>query len=100
MAKTAHAVSDSEARRPSTAATPPSLRVLLIEDSGPDADLVLRALKGTGFELICRRVQTADECRAALIAESWDLLISDYSLPQFSAMAALRCLQDHQLDLP
>jgi two-component system, cell cycle sensor histidine kinase and response regulator CckA len=99
MANTAHAVSDS-GRRPATSSTPASLRVLLIEDSGPDADLVLRALKGTGFDLICRRVETADECRAALISESWDLLISDFSLPQFSAMAALQCLQRHQLDVP
>ena len=82
------------------APSPAILRVLLVEDSGPDADLVLRALRNTGFDLICCRVQTADECRAALISESWDLLISDYSLPQFGAMEALRCLQERQLDVP
>ena len=97
MRRIAHAVSEPGAPSPVSHGT---LRVLLVEDSGPDADLVLRALRNTGFDLVCRRVQTDDECRTALTSESWDLLISDYSLPQFSAMGALRCLREQQLDIP
>jgi len=97
MRRIAHAVSEAGAPKPVRYGT---LRVLLVEDSGPDADLVLRALRDAGFDLVCHRVQTADECRSALTSESWDLLISDYSLPQFSAMGALRCLREQQLDIP
>ena len=76
------------------------LRLLLVEDNSNDAALVLRALATAGFQLESIRVETAAECRAALVTAQWDLIISDYSLPQFSAMAALGCLHEQQLDLP
>jgi PAS domain S-box-containing protein len=76
------------------------LRLLLVEDNGNDAELILRAITGAGFEPTCLRVQTAGDCQAALTHEPWDVLVSDYSLPQFSAMGALQCLRDRQLDLP
>jgi len=77
-----------------------SLRVLLVEDSGSDADLILRALGQAGFNVNARRVQTEAECREALISEVWDLVVSDFSLPHFSALGALLCLQEQGLDLP
>jgi two-component system cell cycle sensor histidine kinase/response regulator CckA len=76
------------------------LRLLLVEDNGTDAELILRAVANAGFQATSSRVQTAADCRAALESEPWDLIISDYSLPQFNAMGALRCLQEQQLDLP
>jgi PAS domain S-box-containing protein len=76
------------------------LRLLLVEDNSNDAELILRAINGAGFEPICLRVQTAADCRAALSHEPWDVLVSDYSLPQFSAMGALQCLHERHLDLP
>lgn len=76
-----------------------ALRLLLIEDSDDDELLVLRELRRTGYDVSHRRVQSADEMRAAL-AEPWDLVISDYSLPQFSAPAALAVLKTSGLDIP
>jgi PAS domain S-box-containing protein len=76
------------------------LRLLLVEDNGDDADLVLRAVANAGFRATATRVQTAADCHAALSSKPWDLIISDYSLPQFSAMGALSCLHDQHLDLP
>ncbi len=76
------------------------LRVLMVEDNSDDADLVLRAIGRAGFLPSSTRVQTAVDCKDALRSGSWDVVISDYSLPQFSAMNALRCLHDHDLDLP
>ena len=87
----------------STPQNPPqgdSLRLLLVEDNENDAELILRAVAGAGFQPVSCRVQTAADCRAALGAEPWDLVISDYSLPQFDAMGALRCLHERNLDLP
>lgn len=77
-----------------------TLRLLLVEDNENDAELIVRAVGNAGFQLVSRRVQTAEDCRAALASEPWDLIISDYSLPQFNAMAALRCLHERQVDLP
>jgi two-component system, cell cycle sensor histidine kinase and response regulator CckA len=86
-----------------TSLSPPRegiLRLLLVEDSGSDADLILRALATAGLRHSATRVETLADCRAALMTAQWDLVISDYSLPHFSAMAALRCLQERELDLP
>lgn len=77
-----------------------ALHALLIEDSESDAALVERALSRTGRELACKRVESADELRAALAAQRWDVVISDYQLPGFSAPQALAIVQDTGLDLP
>ncbi|MDB6068573.1 MAG: hypothetical protein JWR26_4781 [Pedosphaera sp.] len=76
------------------------IRVLLIEDSENDAALVLLELREAGYEPICERVETARAMIAALNRQSWDVVIADYVLPQFSGPAALKLLQERRLDLP
>ena len=76
------------------------LRILIVEDSEDDAQLVLRALRRGGLEVASERVETADALREALTSQEWDLIISDFSLPQFSAPQALNLLQESGLDLP
>jgi PAS domain S-box-containing protein len=90
---------DTSAARDDRRRTDP-LRLLLVEDNANDAELILRAISTAGFQPTCLRVQTASDCRAALSSEVWDLVVSDYSLPQFGAIAALDCLHNRQLDLP
>jgi len=75
------------------------LRVLLVEDNDDDAALILRAIGQAGFVVTSHRVQSAAEYQAALASGSWDLVVSDYSLPQFNAMGALRGLRACHLDL-
>jgi len=76
------------------------LRVLMVEDSEDDACLILRELGRGGFEVSYERVETSSAMGAALAERTWDVVISDYSLPHFSAPAALRLLQARGLDLP
>jgi two-component system, cell cycle sensor histidine kinase and response regulator CckA len=76
------------------------LRLLLVEDSEDDAELMLRELRGAGYDPTCRRVQTAHAMEDALDSGPWDLVISDYVLPRFSAPAALALVQESGLDLP
>jgi signal transduction histidine kinase len=77
-----------------------TLRILLVEDSADDAELVARTLRRAGCELVYHRVETADGMEAALTRSEWDLIIADYSLPQFSGLDALRLLRSMEIDLP
>ncbi len=76
------------------------LRVLLIEDSENDAQLVLRQLQRANYAPEPRRVQTAEELRAALRTARWDLILSDHSMPEFSAPDALGIVRQHGDDIP
>jgi two-component system, cell cycle sensor histidine kinase and response regulator CckA len=78
---------------------PSALRVLLVEDQESDAALLLRELDRIGYEVTCRRVDTL-EAMAAALAEPCDLVISDYSLPGFSAHDALALCRDRGADVP
>jgi PAS domain S-box-containing protein len=76
------------------------LRVLIVEDVEDDAILIVRQLRKGGFDTSFVRVETAADMRAAVAREDWDLVIADYTLPQFNAPAALRVVQDLGIDLP
>ncbi|UCF13721.1 MAG: response regulator [Thermoplasmatales archaeon] len=76
------------------------LRVLMVEDSEDDALMVRRELKKGGFDLIVERVETDKDMRKALQNQKWDVIISDYVLPSFSGLDALKVLQKTDLDLP
>ena len=82
------------------AAPAKTLRILIVEDSEDDAQLLLRQLRKNGYHPLATRVETAEEMNQALDSQVWDLVIADYSLPQFSAMRALELMQQKQLDLP
>jgi len=77
-----------------------TLRVLIVEDNPDDCELVLRALGTGGYVVKYVRVQTAEAMRAALLENSWDLVISDYALPTFSAPEALKVLKESAVDIP
>ena len=76
------------------------LRVLIVEDTEQDAALLVRELKRGGFDLIYKRVENAEQMTAAIEAQEWDIVVSDYSLPRFSAPAALKLVKETGLDLP
>ncbi|HVN84104.1 MAG TPA: hybrid sensor histidine kinase/response regulator [Candidatus Binatia bacterium] len=76
------------------------LRVLLVEDSKDDAELVTAELRRGGYAPRVTCVEDAAAMSAALQQPEWDLVICDYSLPRFSGPAALRVLHASGLDLP
>jgi PAS domain S-box-containing protein len=77
-----------------------ALRVLQIEDSESDAELIVRLLERAQYDVHWERVEDASGMRAALAREVWDVIVADYHLPQFDAPAALRILHDTGQDIP
>ncbi len=84
----------------SGAAERKSLRVLLIEDSEFDARVITTLLRGGGYTVSSRRVETAAAMREALTNQPWDIVFSDHQMPEFDAAQALSVLQQSGLDLP
>ena len=77
-----------------------ALRVLMVEDSPTDAKLVLQALRSMGREVAFERVEDPESMRRALEERTWDFVLSDWSMPKFSAMGALDVLKKTGKDLP
>ena len=75
------------------------LRLLLVEDSPEDAELVLRQVRRSGLECEWKRVDTESDFLTQL-SPDLDIILSDYSLPQFSALRALELLQESGYDVP
>jgi two-component system, cell cycle sensor histidine kinase and response regulator CckA len=76
------------------------LRVLIVEDTEADAQLLLRELRRGGFDVISTRVETASAMKKALDENVWDLVVSDYSMPAFDVPRALAILRESGRDLP
>jgi DNA-binding NtrC family response regulator len=75
------------------------LRILLIEHCEDVARVLLDELRRGGYAPMSERVETEPALRAAL-AQPWDVITSNYVLPQFSAAAALQLLQAQRVDVP
>jgi len=76
------------------------LRVLIVEDSPDDYELILRALAGGPWRITGERVESADGLRAAFAAAEWDVVISDHNLPQFDSLAALALARAADPEIP
>ena len=78
---------------------PKSLRVLLVEDSSCDAELILKELHRAGFEPVWRRVETEPDYLISL-GEGYDIILSDFALPRFGGMRALELLRASGQETP
>ena len=76
------------------------LRVLIIEDSENDAELLLRELRHGGYAPEFERVETPEGLNNALSQQSWDIIISDYAMPRFNGLQALKLMQRKEIDIP
>ncbi len=75
------------------------VRILLVEDNPDDAELAARELEHEGFRVEWSRAETEDVFRDAL-AQKPDLILSDYALPTFDGMTALRIQQELAPEIP
>ena len=76
------------------------LRVLLVEDNPADAELSLLELKRAGFEVSADIVESPEEFSQHVLANPYDVILADYSLPNWTGLAAVEQLQQKGKDIP
>ena len=76
------------------------LRTLIIEDSEDDALLIVRLLQKSGYDPKYKRVETAEAMHEALERQTWGIIISDYKMPHFNGLEALKLYKEKGLDIP
>lgn len=76
------------------------LRILFVEDMEEDAVLMVRELKRGGFDPSWERVDEEQALQDALRGSRWDIVISDYSMPSFSGVEALKIVKEHNDQTP
>lgn len=78
----------------------PTLRALLIEASPDDERVVVLELEEAGYDVEHRRITTIEGMRSAFNAATWDIVLSEYALPEITALGCLDFLSDAGLDVP
>jgi diguanylate cyclase (GGDEF)-like protein/PAS domain S-box-containing protein len=76
------------------------LRLLVIDDSPDDVEVTQTTLRKAGYTLKMQRVQDAAGLQNALAKGEWDAVLSEFSLPHFSADVALEQVKGAGLDIP
>lgn len=76
------------------------IKLLIVEDNDDDVLLVVRQLKKDGFEVQYVRVQGAGDFRAALNSQNFNLVLSDYALPNFNGFQALEIFNEINPEIP
>jgi PAS domain S-box-containing protein len=76
------------------------LRILMVEDNILDAELIKREIKKNGILFVDRLVETKDDFTKAIQEFTPDIILSDYSLPSFDGMQALRIRQETIPEIP
>ncbi len=77
-----------------------SLRILTLEDSDLDAELIVRELRRGGLDFVCHRVQTGKDFELALAQFEPEVILSDYMLPTFNGAQALAMAKKRCPDVP
>jgi signal transduction histidine kinase/DNA-binding NarL/FixJ family response regulator len=75
------------------------VRLLVIDDSEEDAELIVRELTRQGLDISYERVDTEEALMAAL-QKSWDAIISDFSMPLYDGLKAFEIVTQHGSNIP
>lgn len=76
------------------------LKILVVEDSNDDALLVLREIQKANYDVNNEIVASADLLKESLQKRKWDIVVSDYVMPGFSGLDALKIVREFDVDLP
>jgi PAS domain S-box-containing protein len=76
------------------------LRILIVEDSEEDTELLIHELEKGGYEIKGKRVEDAQEMGKALDNDQWDVVISDYKMPFFNGYESLKLFKSKLIDIP
>lgn len=76
------------------------LNILFVEDSDDDVELTVAELCRGGYQISSERVETVDDMRAALETQHWDVVISDFKMPELSAEKSLAIFKESGLQIP
>src|SRR5262245_14315444 len=76
------------------------LQILYLEDDPADADIVQEILADDGISCAVTRVESEGEFRRRLEAGGFDLILADYTLPDFDGLSALKMTLEIQPDVP
>lgn len=77
-----------------------NLSILAIEDSSADFRLIERHLRVAGLNAQCTRIETIEELTQAVEAGGWDIILSDYSVPQLNFENDLAFIHQQLPDTP
>ena len=83
-----------------TTTTTSPLRILHLEDSPQDAELIRAALEAEGISVHVTRVDSQGDYVAALVQGGFDVILADYTLPAFDGLSALKIAQEQCPDVP
>jgi hypothetical protein len=78
----------------------PAIRILHLEDSPRDAAMIQDRLELEGLRCAIVLVQGREDYEAALAREPFDLVLSDYNLPDYDGIAAVKKAREQQPDAP
>ncbi len=76
------------------------LKILMVEDSKDDATLIMRNISQDDFKPVYERVETPETMETALNSKDWDIILSDYNMPNFSGLDALKIFKKMNLKIP
>lgn len=76
------------------------IRILFVEDVPADAEIAARELQKGGIQFTSARVDTKEEFLKALEEFQPDIIISDYAMPEFDGMQALKLAKEYAATIP
>ncbi len=77
-----------------------SVRLLIVEDTAADAELMLAILKRAGYRLSFDVVSSPELFREKLQQADYDLVLSNHNLKTWTGMDALKILRELGIDIP